>query len=197
MNFATWIKLKQLSDFMFYPSFFFSFYAVKLFFVQRIIFSFKIFFFYFSACCFQCVCHLLVSSIIQRICSFHSILYQIFETQKKNKFSINVCWNFQWEDFPNRLNLIKLFQIFQEPQLNNLFSFKCSGGLEKDRFICFVSKFESLIYPPKPYKVRPWRFKAYTTSMAVTVFLFACSVYVTASRMTFSRKTFNTPRVSS
>ena len=31
-------------------------------------------------------------------------------------------------------------------------------------------------YPPKPYKVLPCLFRAYTTSMAVTVFLLACSV---------------------
>jgi hypothetical protein len=35
------------------------------------------------------------------------------------------------------------------------------------------------------------------TSNEVTVFLFACSVYVTASRMTDSKKDFKTPRVSS
>lgn len=51
--------------------------------------------------------------------------------------------------------------------------------------------------PPKPYRVLPCRLRAYTTSMAVTVFLFACSVYVTASRITFSRNTLRTPRVSS
>ncbi|KAH9418635.1 hypothetical protein DERP_003961 [Dermatophagoides pteronyssinus] len=31
--------------------------------------------------------------------------------------------------------------------------------------------------------------------MAVTVLRFACSVYVTASRITFSRKTLSTPRI--
>ncbi len=31
--------------------------------------------------------------------------------------------------------------------------------------------------------------------IAVTAFLLACSVYVTASRITFSKKTFNTPPV--
>ena len=35
------------------------------------------------------------------------------------------------------------------------------------------------------------------TSKLVTVFLFACSVYVTASLMTDSRNDFRTPRVSS
>lgn len=56
---------------------------------------------------------------------------------------------------------------------------------------CFMA------YWPKPYSVRPWRLSAYTTSIAVTVLRFACSVYVTASRMTFSKKVFSTPRVSS
>ena len=32
------------------------------------------------------------------------------------------------------------------------------------------------LYPPKPYRVRPCLLSAYTTSMAVTVFLRACSV---------------------
>ncbi len=30
--------------------------------------------------------------------------------------------------------------------------------------------------PPKPYRVRPWRLSAYTTSSAVTVLRRACSV---------------------
>jgi len=51
--------------------------------------------------------------------------------------------------------------------------------------------------PPNPYKVLPYLFKAYTTSIAVTVFLLACSVYVTASLTTFSKKLFNTYLVSS
>ena len=39
------------------------------------------------------------------------------------------------------------------------------------------------------------RLRSQATSMAVTVFLLACSVYVTASRITFSRKTLRTPRL--
>ena len=52
-------------------------------------------------------------------------------------------------------------------------------GYEDSRFLY---KFVICILPPKPYKFLPCRFKAYTTSIAVTVFRFACSVYVTASR---------------
>ena len=52
-------------------------------------------------------------------------------------------------------------------------------------------------YPPNPYNVRPWRLSAYTTSIAVTVLRLACSVYVTASRITFSINVFKTDRVSS
>ena len=50
----------------------------------------------------------------------------------------------------------------------------------------FVDIVYVLFYPPKPYKVLPCRFSAYTTSNAVTVFLLAWSQYVTASRTTFS-----------
>lgn len=39
--------------------------------------------------------------------------------------------------------------------------------------------------PPKPKRVLPWRLRAWTTSMAVTVFWRRCSVYTTASRITF------------
>ena len=35
---------------------------------------------------------------------------------------------------------------------------------------------QAAAYPPKPYRVRPWRLRAYTTSMAVTVLRRACSV---------------------
>ena len=45
-----------------------------------------------------------------------------------------------------------------------------------------------ILRPPKPYSVRPCRFSAYTTSMAVTVLHLACSLNVTASCITFSRK---------
>ena len=52
------------------------------------------------------------------------------------------------------------------------------------------------IYAPKPYSVRPDRFKAYTTSSAVTVFLLACSVYVTESRITWERKVRDTMKAT-
>lgn len=39
----------------------------------------------------------------------------------------------------------------------------------------------------KPYRVRPYRLSAFTTSKAVTAFRRACSVWVTASRTTVSR----------
>ena len=45
-----------------------------------------------------------------------------------------------------------------------------------------------ILQPPKPYYVRPRRFSTYKTSMAVAVLRLACSVYVTASCITFTRK---------
>ncbi|TNN46006.1 hypothetical protein EYF80_043815 [Liparis tanakae] len=71
-----------------------------------------------------------------------------------------------------------------------------SDGKDQGLNIVAASREVSYVYPipPKPYRVRPCLFSAYTTSMAVTVFLLACSVYVTASRITFSRNTLSTPR---
>ena len=56
-------------------------------------------------------------------------------------------------------------------------------------FVLFRTEGVRAVQPPNPYRVRPCLLRAQTTSMAVTVFLLACSVQVTASRMTFSRKT--------
>ena len=50
----------------------------------------------------------------------------------------------------------------------------------------------NLNQPPNPYKVLPYLFSAKTQSIAVTVFLLACSQYVTASLTTFSKKFFKT-----
>ena len=53
----------------------------------------------------------------------------------------------------------------------------------------FLSSMAPASQPPNPQRVLPCLLRAYTTSMAVTVLRLACSVQVTASRMTFSRKT--------
>ena len=50
-----------------------------------------------------------------------------------------------------------------------------SSRLNKENFI-YRSQMKIQSYPPKPYRVLPCLFRAYTTSMAVTVFLLACSV---------------------
>ena len=63
------------------------------------------------------------------------------------------------------------------------------GGVEITPFVVWDDAEKQSAQPPKPYRVRPCLFKAYTTSNAVTVLRRACSVYVTASLMTFSRKT--------
>ncbi len=51
-------------------------------------------------------------------------------------------------------------------------------------------------HPPKPQMVLPCLFRANTTSIAVTVFLRPCSVQVTQSLTTLSRKLLITIRVS-
>ena len=87
--------------------------------------------------------------------------------------------------------------VFSKHRGFELFVWEESSPLTRCRMAAPVKWTRRGIYPPKPYRVLPWRFRAYTTSMAVTVLRRACSVYVTESRMTFSRNTFSTPRVSS
>ncbi len=64
-------------------------------------------------------------------------------------------------------------------------------------YIEFIFKVIAFNQPPKPYKVLPCLLSANTTSNAVTVFLLACSVYVTASLTIFSKKLLSTVLLSS
>ena len=57
---------------------------------------------------------------------------------------------------------------------------------------CEYIYFIYLFHPPKPYSVLPCLFRAYPTSRAVTVFLLACSQYVTLSLITCSKKVLRT-----
>ena len=71
------------------------------------------------------------------------------------------------------------------------------ASIHRNRIVCLVTVLVALpLWLGRQYS-RPCRFRAYTTSSDVTVFRLACSVYVTASRITPSRKVFRTPRVSS
>ena len=50
------------------------------------------------------------------------------------------------------------------------------GGVEKHRLVVATGVSLGRAHPPKPYRVRPCRLRAYTTSKAVTVLRRACSV---------------------